>query len=128
MRTALVVDDGLAHRRLVGRLLQMRAGLRVLYATNGAEALAAMEQERPDVVITDLQMPVMNGMQLVEKVVRRHPSVPIILVTARWDAALAQEALRDSAAGCLPKQGLVKGLVAAVTKALGKAAPVLTVG
>ena len=65
--TVLVVDDAALDRRLAGRTIEKNSDLRVIYANDGAEALAAIEREAPAAVVTDMQMPVMDGLQLVEE-------------------------------------------------------------
>src|SRR5580700_4455501 len=95
---ALVVDDSptqaieLRHRLVV-------AGFAVRMASNGREALAAVEQELPEIVLTDLQMPEMDGLELVQQLTRRHPGLPIILLTAFGSEEIAVRALRGGAAG-----------------------------
>ena len=63
----LVVDDSQLEQRYVAKLLSTYNGWRVAFARNGAEALAAVAKEPPAVVLTDMQMPVMDGLTLVEK-------------------------------------------------------------
>jgi len=87
------------------------------------EALGRMEQSSPDVVVTDMQMPGMDGLQLVTAVRRRYPGVPVILMTAFGSESLAVEALEKGAASYVPKQQLAQKLVNTVEKvvALGRA-------
>ena len=79
MAKVLIVDDSPVDRRLAGKLLERRAdgsgasedtGLTVVYAENGRDALDAIARERPDAVVSDLQMPVLNGLDLVLQVAR----------------------------------------------------------
>jgi CheY-like chemotaxis protein len=60
-------------------------GLRVRLANNGAEALAAMLTWRPDLLITDLVMPVLDGYELVRRVARQYPDIPVLVVSAYAD-------------------------------------------
>ena len=103
MPKVLIVDDSPVDRRLAGKLLEKRhdpgapdteTGLTMTYAADGREALAAIERDRPDVVITDLQMPEMNGLNLVLQVRIRHPMLPVILMTAQGSEDLAVRALQ----------------------------------
>src|SRR5579871_2983303 len=80
--TVLVVDDAAVDRRLTGAIIEHRLGWRVEYAENGAAALAAMERAAPRLVLTDLQMPGMNGLDLVTAIRQQYPSVPVVLRTA----------------------------------------------
>lgn len=66
-------------------------------ASNGREALFCMEKERPDLVVTDIRMPIMDGIALAEEVMKRYPGVKVIIVTAYDDFTYAQKALRAGA-------------------------------
>ncbi len=118
MPNILVVDDAAVDRRLVGELLQKRIECNVQYAANGVEALAQMEDAAPDLVVTDLQMPVMDGLQLVTKVRRHHPGVPVILITAHGSETLAVEALEQGAACYVPKAKVAEKLSSTVDEVL----------
>ncbi len=65
MPSVLVVDDSPVDRRLATALLEKQADLTVGTATHGAEALATVADQMPDIVVTDLQMPGMDGLELV---------------------------------------------------------------
>jgi len=119
MTTALIVDDISMDQRLAGRLLEKSMeDVQVLYAANGAEALASIEQGEPDIVITDLQMPEMNGLELVAAIRSDHPCVPVILMTAHGSEEIAAEALRRGAASYVPKRDLSANLAATVERVL----------
>ena len=106
MATVLVVDDSPVDRRLAGKLLERNSQLAVDYAAHGGEALRQMEQRMPDLVLTDLQMPNMDGLRLVETVRRLYPLVPVIIMTAHGSEDVAVKALMSGAAGFVPKGGL----------------------
>ena len=106
MATILVVDDSAVDRRLVGGLVQKVLPCTVQYAANGVEALAQMHGDLPDLIITDLNMQVMDGLELVNYVRDHHPEVPIVLITAYGSEALAVEALAKGAATYVPKSQL----------------------
>jgi two-component system chemotaxis response regulator CheY len=87
MGTILVVDDSAVVRRTVGLILD-RGGHQVSYATNGEEGLAAVETLRPDLILSDLEMPVMDGIAFVR---RLHAdaatqAIPVIMLTASGEA------------------------------------------
>jgi|GEM_PF-5270327 CheY-like chemotaxis protein len=65
MPTVLIVDDLTADRKLDGALLSKITDLFLLYATNGLEALETLERHAADAIVTDMQMPEMNGLELV---------------------------------------------------------------
>jgi chemosensory pili system protein ChpA (sensor histidine kinase/response regulator) len=80
----LVVDDSLSVRRAVATLLEDQ-GYEVTLARDGLEAAKAMESSRPDALLTDLEMPNMNGLELTAHV-RSRPelsSLPVIMITSR---------------------------------------------
>ena len=114
----LVVDDSPIDRRLAGALLTKR-GYGVTYATDGRDALTKINAVRPDAVVTDLMMPEMTGLELVEAIRKDHPSVPVVLMTAHGSEETAIEALRLGASSYVPKRRLADDLadtVAAVVE------------
>ncbi|HTQ39625.1 MAG TPA: response regulator [Pirellulales bacterium] len=123
MSTVLVVDDSPVDRRLAGSILEKCAGLKVDFATNGAEALEKIERAPPDAVLSDLQMPEMDGLELVGAVRSRFPLIPVILMTAHGSEDIAVQALARGASSYVPKSKLAQELpevlesVLAVSKA-----------
>jgi CheY-like chemotaxis protein/anti-sigma regulatory factor (Ser/Thr protein kinase) len=127
MATILVVDDSAVDRHLVGSMLtkrpgmtaaEKRTGLSVGYANNGREALTAIQEAMPDLVLTDLQMPNMNGLELVEELRSRYPSLPVILMTAQGSEDIAVQALQKGAASYVPKKNLAQDLLETVESIL----------
>src|SRR5262245_61012327 len=102
----LIVDDGVVDRRLASGLVQKRLGWKVQVAGNGAEALALLGRETPAVVLTDMQMPEMDGLELVEAIRSQYPLVPVVLMTAHGSEDLAIRALHAGAASYVPKKSL----------------------
>ncbi len=87
-KTALVVDDSMLIRHTVCRFLEER-GYSVESATNGLEALERLRESRPDVLITDMMMPKMDGTQLITEL-KKHTSLanlPIIVLAGRQSSA-----------------------------------------
>jgi len=121
MPRILVVDDAAVDRRLIGGLLERRGDFTVQYAAHGMEALAMMAQFAPDVVLTDVTMPVMDGLELVTAMRVHFPSVPVILITAHGSEALAIEALERGAASYVPKSRLAGKLLATIDEVLSTA-------
>ena len=103
--TVLVVEDSLTQSVLFRSLLE-KAGYRAVMAANGREALDMIKNMPPDVVITDLNMPEMNGLELVEAVHAQFPAIPVILATGVGSEEIAAEALRKGAASYVPKRNL----------------------
>ncbi len=118
MAKILVVDDSAVDRRFVGGLLKRQAEYSVEFAEDGSDALTKIRQQVPDVIVTDLQMPNRNGLELVSAVRMHHPGVPVILMTGHGSEGLAVEALHRGAASYVPKPQLAERLVEAVAEAL----------
>ena len=104
--TFLVVDDSPMDSLLAGKLLAKIEHANIIYAENGIKALELVEQLRPNLILTDLQMPEMDGLELVETIRKRFPSIPTILMTANGSEDVALRALRRGAASYVPKRRL----------------------
>ena len=109
--TFLVVDDSPMDSLLAGKLLSKIEHSNIIYARNGIEALELVEKRKPNLILTDLQMPEMDGLELVEAVRRRFPSIPTILMTANGSEDIALRALRRGAASYVPKRMLATELL-----------------
>jgi CheY-like chemotaxis protein len=123
MPIILVVDDSPFDRLLTGRLLAKEKELDwvIEYAENGREALAFMEDVVPHVVVTDLMMPEVDGLELVAAIRETHPEVPVILMTGQGSETLALEALERGAASYVPKGQLADKLADTVKQVLSVA-------
>src|SRR5262249_54747424 len=113
-----VVDDSPVDRRLAGGLLEQQCACAVLYAADGKEALRQLAESAPDLVLTDLQMPEMDGLELVAAVKDDYPFVPVILMTAQGSEDIAAQALRQGAASYVPKKKLAEDLAPTVLRIL----------
>ena len=113
----LVVDDSPIDRRLAAGLLK-KAGFETRVAENGHAALAALAEQRSELVVTDLAMPEMDGLQLVEAIRVRFPDVPVILMTAVGSEDIAVRALQGGAASYVPKRDLARSLAETVRSIL----------
>jgi CheY-like chemotaxis protein len=111
MAKILVVDDSAMDRTLVAKLLEKHQGWAAAHAADGRDALAALERETFDLVLTDLQMPEMNGLELVSAVRAQHAFIPVILMTAHGSEEIAMQALQRGAASYVPKQNLARDLI-----------------
>jgi len=118
MPNVLIVDDSPIDRVLIEGILKKDSRLKVRRAANGAEALALLGDTPPDLIVTDLQMPEMDGLALVTAVRIHFPQVPVILITAHGSEQLAVQALEQGAASYVPKSQLASGLVPAVDQVL----------
>jgi len=92
----LVVDDEL-NMRLVLKALLNKEGYDVATASDGVEALKVLKSGGVEVVVTDLKMPKLDGMGLLERVIRDYPSMPVIIITAHGTIATAVDALKKGA-------------------------------
>jgi CheY-like chemotaxis protein len=118
MATVLIVDDAAVDRRRAEKLLAKESDLTVLTAPNGRQALELLKESQPDLIITDMQMPEMDGLQLVEEVRLKHPGIPVILMTAHGSEELAVQALQRGAASYVPKRNLARDLPGTVADVL----------
>jgi len=98
----LVADDEEAARRSLGQILS-EDGFQVFLASNGEEALRLVAQESPDILLTDLRMPSMNGQELLERVRQGYPDVAVVIMTAHGTIRSAIQALREGAEDYLTK-------------------------
>ena len=82
-RLMIVDDDEMLRRGLVQNVDWARHGFEVgAQAANGKEALCKMDESMPQLIVTDIQMPIMDGLQLTETISRLYPEVKIVLLTA----------------------------------------------
>jgi CheY-like chemotaxis protein len=121
MPVVLIVDDSEVDRRLVGGLLPKDLEWLIEFADNGVEALEKMRLSLPDVVITDMLMPEMDGMELVSNLAVDYPNIPVILITGHGNESLAVEALEKGATSYVPKQFLADKLQETVEQVLAVA-------
>lgn len=119
-KTIVTVDDAATMRKLIGFTLR-GAGHDVLEAEDGAKALALLSGRDADLVITNINMPTMNGIDLTRRLrgLPRHRSTPILLVTTESDTSAKSEARAAGATGWIMKPFQPDQLVAAVAKVLG---------
>src|SRR5687768_12923715 len=98
----LVVDDEAGARAALKALLEAQ-GYAVDQAENGAAALERLVELPPDIIVTDLDMPQMNGMQLLEALRCRGQDVPVIVVTSASELRSAVDAMRAGATDYIAK-------------------------
>jgi len=117
MQRVLVIDDDASLRFTLEAVLS-DAGLEVSTADSGAAGLAAFEARGADVVLTDLAMPDMDGLAVLERLRAQDPSVPVLMLTAHGSERLAVAAMKAGAADYLPKPFDPDELVLAVKRAV----------
>lgn len=118
MTTILVVDDSSVDRTLAAGLLAKDPDLDVIQAADGRSALALIKVSAPDVIITDLQMPEMNGLEFIAAVRKTHAHVPVIMMTSKGSEEIAVEALQSGASSYVPKRSLPTMLVDTLQRVL----------
>jgi DNA-binding NarL/FixJ family response regulator len=119
----VIVDDVADVRDGLARLLE-RLGIAVVgVAGDGREALDVVEVMRPQVVIMDLRMPRMDGVQATREIVSRHPDIAVLMLSAYGDDSLVIDALMAGASGYLLKGVRSGELVAAINSAAASPAP-----
>ncbi len=118
----VVVDDHALHRDGTRQILQAHPDLLVVgEADSGEVALALVNQLRPDVVLLDIRLPGMNGIEVARQLTRDHPKVRVLMVSAYDDDEYVRGALEAGAAGYLRKTAPGKELVDAVRAVAGGA-------
>lgn len=115
--TLLVVDDAPFFRRLLADLLQGR-GFAILEAASGQEVIDLINRQEVDVLLSDIEMPGMNGPELLRRVKRQQPDIPVIMISSHHDFQAAREVLRDGALEYLTKPIDDTELFAAIDRAL----------
>jgi CheY-like chemotaxis protein len=119
MPKVLVIDDIDETRKIICKILE-RNNYLVVEARNGVEGLKMFEQEKPDVVVTDILMPDMEGLETIQKMFKIKPKLPIIAITASMDTPYLQIALKLGAVCGLYKPFGQVELLDAMNKALTK--------
>lgn len=115
--TILIVDDEVRLLDVLGGMLETQ-GYRALVAQGGAQALDLIERESVDLVLTDLRMPGINGQTLLGEIHRRHPGMPVVIMTAYSTVRDAVQAIKDGANDYIDKPIEIEDLTRALTNAL----------
>ena len=112
-----VIDDDSSIRWVLDKALH-KAGLPVVTFESGESALAAIGREEPAVVVTDIRMPGIDGLELLDRISSQYPELPVIIMTAHSDLDSAVAAYKGGAFEYLPKPFDVNDAVALVSRAL----------
>ncbi len=125
MSRILIVDDAAVDRVLIQRLLERaEQDWRIQSVGDAAAAMELIQNEPIDAVVTDLQMPRIDGLALVRWIKQQRPHLPVVLVTGMGSEQAAMDALRSGAASYSPKSQLARDLAATVAYVLEIAARV----
>lgn len=105
MTRFLVVDDSALARQILRDLLQKTFQATVVDAVDGLDAIRRLDEDGPfDLILSDLQMPRMDGLQMLAVVRDRFPRIPIVILTAFGNEEIAVKAIQGGAASYIPKQ------------------------
>ena len=121
----LVVDDNESVRRSICRILRSQADIEVVCeAVDGTDAIHKVRGFRPDVVLLDITMPAMNGLEVAEVIKREFPSVQVLIVSQHDSRGFRWAALAAGVSGYVIKSDVGKDLIPALRKIqdLGKSA------
>lgn len=111
MTEILLIDDSEFDRNLVLKLLSGESGWNATACRSGEEALDVLARETFDLVITDLRMPGIDGLEVIREIQRLFPALPVILITSHGNEDIALQALQQGAASYIPKRAVVARLV-----------------
>jgi two-component system response regulator AtoC len=117
MNRILIVDDELNIRLVLSAMLK-KEGYNVISATDGLEALQILKAGNIDVVVTDLKMPNLDGLGLLNFITEKYPAVPVIIITAHGTVATAVEALKKGALDYITKPFELDDLKNIISKAI----------
>jgi two-component system chemotaxis response regulator CheY len=118
-KTILIVDDSESIRKLVQFNLN-NAGYYVLVANNGQDALKYFNGETIHLLLTDLHMPIMNGIELIKEVriLDHYKHIPILFLTTETQISIKKEAKEAGATGWIVKPFVFENLIATIRKVL----------
>ena len=112
----LLVDDHAIVRSGLRRLLVALPGAQISEAATGREALAAVRAERPALIMLDLNLPGLGGLELLRRIMVEHPEARVVVLSMHAEALYATRALRAGAAGYLSKNASPEELLEAVRR------------
>ncbi|MFO8101296.1 MAG: response regulator transcription factor [Dehalococcoidia bacterium] len=111
----LVVDDHSIVRQGIHALLSMDEDIEVVgEAINGREAIEETANLSPDVVVMDIAMPQMDGLEATRRIHKQHPNVKVVILTQHDNQEYILSSIKAGAAGCIPKHALATDLIAAI--------------
>ena len=118
MASIMIAENSVTQAAHLRALLE-QANHSVIVATNGKQVVQVLDETLPDIIIADLNIPKMDGLELVEYTKKHHPDIPVVVMTASGSENTAVAAMRQGAASCLPKRFLTQSLVRTISEILG---------
>lgn len=103
LKKILVVDDAMFMRKMIRRILEGEGFLDIMEAENGDAALSLFEEETPDLVILDITMPGISGIQVLEEMKKRRQETPVVMCSAVGQESMICQALEKGAADFIIK-------------------------
>lgn len=122
METILVIDDDVEMRDVLFDLLSLD-GYEVLLAADGSSGIERYRNSLPELVITDLKMPNVDGIEVLEELKNEFPDTPIMVITGVSDMTMIEEAIEHAANRILKKPFEVDELLTAIDELLGHESP-----
>jgi DNA-binding NarL/FixJ family response regulator len=108
----LIADDNMLFAEAVTQLLESDERIEVVgCALNGAEAVDFARKMQPDLVLMDIKMPLMTGIEATERILAWRPETTVLMLSAHGSPAEIEQGLRAGAVGCVPKDDLGLELV-----------------
>ena len=115
MITVVIVEDHIYIRKAIWYLLEMAHDTKVVAtASNGLEAITAARLHRPDIVIMDISMPVMDGLQATRQILADFPNTRVLMLSSYDDTEFIKRALESGARGYMVKEALASQLLEAI--------------
>jgi DNA-binding NarL/FixJ family response regulator len=110
--SVLVVDDNSSVRKLICELITRESDFEVCgEADNGRDAILKAQEVAPGLIVTDLSMPLMNGLEETSTLKKLMPEVPVIIYSAHMDSFFEKEALAAGASAAVAKSDVVAALI-----------------
>lgn len=119
----LLVDDEAHIRKYVALILKQLGATKIVEATNGEEAIAMFQQQKPDVVLLDISMPLMNGLETLKKLKAIDPESTIIMLTSMVNRQSIDEALALGAANYIRKDNPKEEIAQAIKETIEERFP-----
>ena len=117
--TILLVDDESHIRKYVGLILKQLGAPRILEASNGAEAVEIYKRETPDMVLLDVNMPIMDGIETLKKLREMDPECIVVMLTSLANRQTIDQAIELGAANYIrkdtPRDDIVRSLTETIS-------------